>query len=411
MEAITTAFCGVPIEADAEILGTRWGCFPTADRASTKGAAEAAPLTHDAENPVTKTRLPRHGRHGKVSNPVNLPRRSADLGTIGPKAATHPVAALVGVGAYVCTETTFEMVMTMTTIDEQAAVLALTKATHTQPWHHTARAIASAGSALKLMDGDVTGLDETDQAHAADLRSRVSIEDLEQARDLITTMRVDDIHLLTVLDDTYPGNMLWANNYQPFVWVRGRMTPEDFRAVAIVGEHDSALAAAAAGALAEAGLTVIAPLRSDLDAAVHEAVFDTGGRTLGVLAGGMAAPDVLGPYASVAQQIGQRGALVSPFWPDTTLTDRTIAQERIVTCGLAATVYIVDGGDDGPGHRCTEMVLKTGKHVFVPQRLQQEHSWVTQVGFRGGITVVQDTDDLSKHAVNLVDMCSQTTMF
>ncbi|MFF4779613.1 DNA-processing protein DprA [Microtetraspora fusca] len=299
----------------------------------------------------------------------------------------------------------------MTGIDEQAAVLALTKATHTQPWHHTARVIAAAGSALKLTDGDVTGLDETDQAYAADLRSRVSIEDLDQACDLITTMRADDVHLITVLDDTYPGNMLWANDYQPFVWVRGRMTPGDYRAVAIVGDYDSEQAAAAARALAEAGLTVIAPLRTDLDAAVHEAAFEVGGRTLGVLAGGIAAPVTLGPYANVAQQIGQRGALVSPFWPDTTPTDWTSVQERVVTCGLAATVYIVDGGDGGSSHRCAESVLKTGKHVFVPQQLQQEHSWVAQAGFRGGITVVQDTDDLSNHAVNLVDMCSQTTMF
>ncbi len=301
--------------------------------------------------------------------------------------------------------------MTMTRIDEQAAVLALTKATRTQPWHHTARVIAAAGSALKLTDGDVIGLDETDQAHAADLRSRVSVEDLDQARDLITTMRADDVHLITVLDDTYPGNMMWANNYPPFVWVRGRMAPEDYRAVAIVGEHDSEQASAAARAVAEAGLTVIAPLRTDLDAAVHEAALEAGGRTLGVLVGGIAAPDTLGPYTNVARQIGRCGALVSPFWPDTAPTDCTIAQERVVTCGLAATVYIVDGGDGGPGHRCTESVLKTGKHVFVPHQLQQEHSWVAQAGFRGGITVVQDTDKLSKHAVNLVDMCSQTTMF
>ncbi|MFB9673869.1 DNA-processing protein DprA [Streptosporangium vulgare] len=305
------------------------------------------------------------------------------------------------------------MVMTMTIApaDEQAAVLALTKTTCTQPGHHTARIIAAAGSALKLIAGDDVGLDETDRAHAADLRSHVSVEDLDQARDLITTMRAVGVSLVTVLDDTYPGNMLWANNHQPFLWVRGQMLPEDHRAVAVVGERDSDRAVAAAHALAEAGLTVAAPLRTALDAAVHEAALAAGGRTLGVLTGGMAAPDVLGPYANVARQIGERAALVSPFWPDTAPTDQTIAQEHMVTCGLAATVYITDGGDGGSSHRCTEMVLKTGKHVFVPQRLHQEHAWVAQAGFRGGITVVQDTDDLSKQAVNLVDMCSQTTMF
>ncbi|MGW5689143.1 DNA-processing protein DprA [Nonomuraea sp. NPDC003754] len=301
--------------------------------------------------------------------------------------------------------------MTMTALDEQAAVLALTKATHAQSWHHTARAIATVGSALKLTDGDVAGLDATDQAHAADLRSRVNVEDIDQARNLITTMRASGVHLITVLDDTYPGNMLWANNYQPFLWVRGRIAPKDYRAVAVVGQRDSVHAAAAARALAEAGLTVIAPLRTDLDVAVHEAVLAAGGRTLGVLAGGITAPDTLSQHANVAQEIGERGALVSPFWPDTAPTDLTIPQERVATCGLAATVYIIDGGYGGPSHRCTEMALKTGKHVFVPQRLQEEHSWVAQAGFRGGITVVQDIDDLSKQAVNLVDMCSQTTMF
>ncbi|WP_193318591.1 DNA-processing protein DprA [Nonomuraea phyllanthi] len=301
--------------------------------------------------------------------------------------------------------------MTMTALDEQAAVLALTKATHTQPWHHTAHVIAATGSALKLTNGDVAGLDETDQAHLADLRSRLNIEDLNQARDLITAMRAAGVHLITVLDDAYPGNMLWANNYPPFVWVRGRMVPEDYRAVAIVGEHDSEHAVTAARALADAGLTVIAPLRTDLDAAVHQAALEAGGRTLAVLAGGIAAPGTLGPYANVAQQIGQRGALVSPLWPDTTPTHHPTAQERVVTCGLAATVYVTDGGDGGPGQHCADMTLKTGKHVFVPQQLQQEHPWVARAGFRGGITVVQDTDELSKHAVNLVDMCSQTTMF
>ncbi|MEU4515382.1 hypothetical protein AB0G05_38285 [Nonomuraea wenchangensis] len=47
----------------------------------------------------------------------------------------------------------------MTTIDEQAAVLALTKATHDKPWFHTTRVIAAAGSALGVLDGTLTGRD------------------------------------------------------------------------------------------------------------------------------------------------------------------------------------------------------------------------------------------------------------
>ncbi|WP_433516476.1 DNA-processing protein DprA [Nonomuraea sp. CA-143628] len=296
----------------------------------------------------------------------------------------------------------------MTTIDEQSAVLALTKATHDKPWHYTSRVILDAGSALKLLDGGYTSRDEDDQAHAAAIAARVQPSDLAWARDLITAMRADSVHLTTVLDETYPGNAIWAYDRQPFLWTRGRFQGGDHRAVAVVGEHDAAHATAAAQALAEAGLTVVAPLRTDLDVAIHQAALDAGGRTLAVLAGGIAEPATLGEYASVAKQIADRGAIVSPFWPGTAPTDRTIALARIVTCGLADCLYAVDGTDGGPASGHVEEALKTGKYVFVSQRLQQEQPWVDRAGLRGGMTGVQDIDDLSKHAVNLIDMTPRT---
>ncbi|MEW1837492.1 DNA polymerase [Nonomuraea angiospora] len=50
-DAMTTTFRGVPIEADAEILGTHWGCLPTADNTSTERAAEVTPPTRGAGTP------------------------------------------------------------------------------------------------------------------------------------------------------------------------------------------------------------------------------------------------------------------------------------------------------------------------------------------------------------------------
>ncbi|MFD1546708.1 DNA-processing protein DprA [Nonomuraea guangzhouensis] len=299
----------------------------------------------------------------------------------------------------------------MTTIDEQAAVLALTKATHDQPWFYTARVILDSGSALELLDGGYACRDEDDQAHAAAIAARVQPDDLSWGRDLITAMRTDGVHLVTVLDDAYPGNAIWAYDRQPFLWIRGRFQAGDHRAVAVVGEHDVDHAAAAAQALAEAGLTVVAPLRTDLDAAVHQAALAAKGRTsrtLAVLAGGITESATLGEYASVAKQIADCGAIVSPFWPGAAPTDRTVTRARIVTCGLADCLYVVDGADRGPSASHVEQALRTGKRVFVSQRLQQEQPWVDRAGFRGGMTVVQDIDDLCRQAVNLVDMAPRT---
>ncbi|MER7369934.1 DNA-processing protein DprA [Nonomuraea wenchangensis] len=292
----------------------------------------------------------------------------------------------------------------MTAIDEQAAVLALTKATHDKPWFYTTRVIAAAGSALGVLDGMFTARDEDDQAHATAIAARVQPEDLDWARDLIAAMRAEGVHLVTVLDKSYPGNLYSAYDRQPFLWVRGGIEPGDYRAVAVIGENDVAQAAAAARALAGAGLTVVSPLCSDLDAAVHEAAFAAGGRTLGVIAGGLAAPSTPGVHASVAKQIAERGAVVSPFWPHIDPTETTIELARIVTCGLADCVYVVDGHPGGLSDGHAARALATGKSVLVPQRFQQAQPWVASADRRAGMTVVQDIDDLIRQAVNLVDM-------
>ncbi|GIH61416.1 DNA-processing protein DprA [Microbispora siamensis] len=296
----------------------------------------------------------------------------------------------------------------MTTIDEQAAVLALTRATHDKPWFHTARVILDSGSALRLLDGGYAGRDEDDQAHAAAVATRVRPGHLAWGRDLIAAMRAEGVDLVTVLDGTYPGNLIWAYDRPPFLWVRERFQAGDHRAVAVIGEDDISHAAAAAQALAEAGLVVVAPLRTRLDAAVHQAALAAGGRTVAVLAGGIAEPATYGEYANVAKRIAERGAIVSPFWPRSVPIGRSDAFASAVTCGLADCLYVVDGADGGPSCGHVEEALRIGTHVLASQRLHQEQPWVERAASRGGMTAVRDIDDLCEQAVNLVDMASPT---
>lgn len=299
--------------------------------------------------------------------------------------------------------------MSMTTIQEQAAVLALTRATHGAPWFHTARVILDAGSALKLLDGGCASRDEDDRAHAAAVAARVGPADLAWGRELVAAMRAEGVRLVTVLDADYPGNLLWAYDRPPFLWVRGGFRSGDHRAVAVIAERDAGHAADAARSLAEAGLVVVSPLRTPVDAAVHRAAPAAGGRTLGVPEGGVGGPAALGEYASVAGRIAERGAVVSSCWPGTAPGGRAADHACVVTCGLADCLYVVDGADGGPSSRHVEEALNTGKHVFVSQRLHQEQPWARRAGARGGMTAVQDIDDLCAQAVNLVDMAPERT--
>ncbi|MET9240949.1 DNA-processing protein DprA [Nonomuraea sp. NPDC003709] len=261
------------------------------------------------------------------------------------------------------------------------------------------------------MDSDFAGLSKRDETHATELVARLQPNDHTWAKNLIAAAHAQGAQLVTVLEPEYPSNFYFAHNVQPFLWVRGGLLAEDYRSVAVIGDSDYTIAQAceAARALVEAGLTVVAALRSDVDAAIHTAALRAGGRTIAVLAGGITMP--IGPveHANVAEKIARSGAVVSQFWPDAIPTSKTIELSRVVTSGLADSVYVVDGHDGGPSHLQAEIALDHSKHVFVPHKLHQEQQWVSRIGFRGGITAVQDIDDLTKQVVNVVDMTPRMT--
>ncbi|MFC4118962.1 DNA-processing protein DprA [Nonomuraea zeae] len=299
----------------------------------------------------------------------------------------------------------------MSILHEQIAILALVKTTD-GPWHHISRLVQSHGSAARLTAGDFAHLREEYLARATALVARLDPDDMGWAERLIAATTDQDTQLITVLEEKYPSNLDFAPNLQPFLWIRGQLQADDDRAVTIVGdgEHADAQASEAATALARTGLTLVAGLASAVDAVVHEAALAAGGRTIAALDHGISVPP-RPENATVAKEIAASGALVSQFWPNASTTDETIMLSRIVTSGLAEAVFVADGHEDGVAAAQTEVALKQGKHVFVPQRLQQEQPWVARLGFRGGITAVQDIDDLSTQVVNLIDMTRQSTIF
>lgn len=124
-----------------------------------------------------------------------------------------------------------------------------------------------------------------------------------------------------------------------------------------------------------------------------------------MLPGGITAP---APHAALAAQIAERGALVCPSWPDLAPDAATLYQQSVMTCGLAATTYITDGISGGRAQFCTRMSLNTGKHVFVPAHLHRDLPWVARAGFRGGMTSITGTADLTAQVLHLLHLSAIT---
>ncbi len=299
--------------------------------------------------------------------------------------------------------------------DEQAAVLALTKATPRE-WYRTAAVISEAGSAISLLAEDTPLLAVTLQRYAEELRQRVTPEDLDAARDLIARGTEQGLTLHTVLDPGYPANLHMIYNRPPFIWLRGQLTPDDFRAIAVVGtreatEEGRSRASRLARELAEAGVTVLSGLARGIDTAAHSASLDVeSGRTVAVVGQGLLTPLYPKENRGLAEQICRRGALVSQFWPDAPPRQANFPMRNVVMSGMAMGTVVVEASATSGAKMQARLALEHGKRLFLLDSLVRSQDWARRYAERPGVSVVRRLDDVLDVLVKLASAPEQLAL-
>jgi len=122
--------------------------------------------------------------------------------------------------------------------------------------------------------------------------------------------------------------------------------------VAIVGTRepssDAAEAAfAVARMLAEHGVGVVSGLALGIDGAAHRGCLAGGGRTVAVLGHGLDVPVYPPQHHALAEVIAGRGALVTPFEPEVTVTRTTLLARNRWIAALSCVVWVVQTGAPG----------------------------------------------------------------
>ena len=210
----------------------------------------------------------------------------------------------------------------------------------------TAALIEDAGSALRVVHREWNGLEMLDMETAEALASRVEPADLNHYRELILELEGRGVRLITILDDDYPMNLRLVYNPPPFLFVRGRLMPEDDHSVAVVGTRQPrpegiAQAKQLAGDLARRSVTVLSGLAKGIDSAAHTAALEAGGRTVAVMGTGMGRiypPENEG----LAEAILGNGALVSQFWPMAPPTRYSFPMRNVVMSGMAVGTVVIE---------------------------------------------------------------------
>jgi DNA processing protein len=189
----------------------------------------------------------------------------------------------------------------------------------------------------------------------------------------IRTWRDEGIELVSLTDEQYPRSLLDLQSPPPLLYLRGSLHTEDGRGAAIVGTRGPTRAAAAAAqklarGLAERGHTIVSGLARGIDTSGHLGALEAGrGRTVAVLGCGLRRLFPLENDA-LAQDVAERGCLVSEVPPDTEVQRALLVARDRIQAALSAAVIVVQAHAD-----CGSII--TARHAVRCNRLLYAIRW------------------------------------
>lgn len=273
---------------------------------------------------------------------------------------------------------------------ERAALVALLR-TADQRWGDVTDAVEAAGSALALLFGASSAQGEL-------FRDDSAIEEaLAQAERDVATWEAEGLHVVSVLDEAYPAQLLSIHQRPPFLMYRGSIEPSDAAGVAIVGTRTASAAgerqaSELAEGLATRGVAVVSGLAAGIDTAALSAALRAGGRTVAVIGTGLRR-SYPAANADLQDRIAAEGAVISQFWPDAPPTRTSFPMRNAVMSGYAAATVVVEAPWKSGARMQARLALEHGRTVFLMRSLL-EHDWAREYASRPGAVVVSGIDDV-----------------
>ncbi len=208
-------------------------------------------------------------------------------------------------------------------------------------------------------------------------------------------------------DPAYPPSLEEIPDPPSLLYVRGTYEPSDQLAVGLVGSRKCTpygirIAEKLAASLARVGITVVSGLARGIDAAAHRGALKAGGRTLAVVANGLAS--VYPPeHDELAAEVAAKGAIIS----ETPLTQEPIAalflQRNRIISGLCLGIVVVEAAPRSGALSTARHAGEQNREVFaVPGPVDSLASQGCHRLIRDGAKLVETVDDILEELGPLV---------
>lgn len=199
--------------------------------------------------------------------------------------------------------------------------------------------------------------------------------------------------------DGYPPPLLEIPDPPPLLYVKGTYEPADELAIAIVGSrrctpYGLRVAERLGASLARVGLTVVSGLARGIDSAAHRGALRAGGRTLAVLANGLA--EVYPPeHDELAREVAGSGALIGEMPMRQGPLAGLFPQRNRIISGLCLGVVVVEATPRSGSLSTARHAMEQNREVFaVPGPVDSLPSQGCHRLIRDGARLVETVDDI-----------------
>lgn len=207
------------------------------------------------------------------------------------------------------------------------------------------------------------------------------------------------VRLILRDEDDYPAMLAEICDPPNILYCRGSLLPRDRLAVGIVGSRRCTIygrrqAERLAGVLARAGVTIVSGLARGIDAAAHRGALAAGGRTIAVMATGLA--NIYPPeHVDLAEQVAGQGALVSEAPLGQSPIAGLFPQRNRIISGLSLGVVLVEASRKSGALHTARHAMEQGRDVFaVPGPIDNLTSEGCHNLIRDGAILVRNADDI-----------------
>ncbi len=211
--------------------------------------------------------------------------------------------------------------------------------------------------------------------------------------------RQQGARLLAQTDPEYPPLLKDIPDPPSLLYIKGRLDPRDQLAIAVVGSRRSTpygerTAERLASALARTGFTVVSGLARGIDAAAHRGALKSGGRSIAVLANGLAS--IYPPeHVDLARALTESGGIVSEMPMRQSPLAGLFTQRNRIISGLCLGVVVVEATPRSGSLSTARHAMEQNREVFaVPGPVDSLSSRGCHRLIRDGARLVETVDDV-----------------